>query len=160
MKILVYTFFAYQKLSSKLLHNLESESFDKCFISSNRSLELLLEKTSKYDIVLGIADHNKRALKSRLDLAYINKYGKRKILNNSADFYKSNLDINQIKLNDFYVFKSYSNGPCNRSAYLIMNKITNSNLQTHFCFSHLSRKNISEDLENLISALTNYTKAT
>ncbi len=159
MKILIYTFLASGKLSYKTLKHFEEFDIDKFFISSAKSQQNLLDSIQNYDLVLGIADHNKRVINSRIDPLYINKYGKNKILSNSDNFYKSNISVEKLNLRNFYILSSFTNGPCNRSGYLIMNKISIANLHTKYCFAHLAPKNIDNDLKLLIQESINYTKA-
>jgi hypothetical protein len=106
----------------------------------------------KYRYVIGIADNRKGSKKSRMDIKYVNRYGKRNILENSSEYIYSNLDIT---LPDtFYKYEGITNGPCNRSAYLIMNRIIDEKLDTKFGFFHINKNRvkdaIGEILENLI----------
>jgi hypothetical protein len=157
-KILVYTFFSYSKVTSKGLYEFSNVKYkiDKLFIPNRFATKKLVNQISEYDIVLGIADHNKKALKSRFDPKYINRYSKRVILTEAPEFINSNLEIDLP--NDFYIYTSTTNGPCNRSAYLIMNEIESNNLNTKFGFFHLSKKNWEKDLRILINQINKAVK--
>ena len=146
--ILIYTFFNYTKQSSKVLYSLDLEGIDKLFIPNTFSTKKLLEIIPNYDCVIGIADHNRNAKKSRFDPRYINKYGKRKILENGQEEYISNWEIELP--GGFYEYESATNGPCNRSAYLIMNEIVNRKFNTKFGFFHLCKERVSEDISIII----------
>jgi len=150
-KILVYTFFSYSKTTSKGLYKFEEVGyeFDKLFIPNRFATQKLLEKIPDYDVVIGIADHNKNATKSRFDPKYVNKYSKRDILQDSPKFLNSNLDI--YLPDNFYTFTGITNGPCNRSGYLIMNRILDNNLRTKFGFFHLCKETWEDDLKTIVS---------
>ena len=150
-KVLIYTFFSYSKVTSKGLYQISNINykFDKLFVPNRFSTDTLIDKISDYDFVIGIADHNKNALRSRFDFKYINKYSKRELIEGAPEFLNSNLEIN---LPDcFYTYTSTTNGPCNRSAYLIMNEIGKNNLKTKFGFFHLSKKTWERDLKLLVN---------
>lgn len=148
--ILVYTFFGYTKQCSKVLHHLdfEKKDVDKLFIPNTFSTKKLLEQISKYKYVIGIADHNRNAKRSRYDPKYVNRYGRRIIIENGIEEYISNLDI--VLPNTFYKYTSTTNGPCNRSAYLIMNEIINNQLDTKFGFFHLCKESVEEDIRKML----------
>lgn len=148
-KILIYTFFNYTRKTSKALYMLD---IDKLFIPNTFSTNKLIKEIHNYKYVIGIADNNKNAIKSRYDPKYVNKYGKRNILENGVDEYTSNLDI--VLPNNFYKYTSITNGPCNRSAYLIMNEIITNNLDTKFGFFHLCKDSVEEDILNILNILT------
>jgi hypothetical protein len=152
-KILIYTFFSYSKVTSKGLYKFNNDKyrFDKLFVPNRFSTDRLIDKVSDYDFVIGIADHNKNVLKSRFDPKYINKYAKRELIEGAPEFLNSNLEIN---LPDcFYTYTSTTNGPCNRSAYLIMNQIGKNNLKTKFGFFHLSKKTWEKNLKMVIKQI-------
>lgn len=147
-KILVYTFFSYTKKTSKGLYGLNNHNIDKLFIPDKFATDKLLTGIPKYDFVIGIADHNKNALRSRFDSQYINQYGRSNIKINGLKFLKSNLNID---LSDsFYVFDGTTNGPCNRSAYLVMDTIIENKLKTKFSFFHLRGDRCMEDLDKIL----------
>lgn len=152
MKILVYTFFGYHLSCSKVLYNLQETATISKYILGPQSLaRKLTSNVSKYDYIVGIADHNKLAKKSRFDPLYINKKGKKTILEDNDEYFRSNLEIELS--NNFYLFKSYTNGPCNRTGYLIMNKIISKDFKTKFGFFHLNKSNAGRDLEEILGKL-------
>lgn len=147
--ILIYTFFSYIKKSSKGLYMYENKDIDKIFLPNTFSTNKLLNLIPKYRYVIGIADQRKNAKRSRMDIKYVNRYGKRNILENSSKYLFSNLNI---ELPDtFYKYEKTTNGPCNRSAYLIMNRIINEKLDTKYGFFHLCKENIERDMGDLVN---------
>ena len=151
--ILIYTFFSYSKKTSKGLYELQNleNDIDKLFIPNRFATKKLLTLIPKYDYVIGIADHNKNAKRSRFDPKYINKYSKQDIIENGTEYLESNLDIDIP--NTFYTFPSTTNGPCNRSGYLVMNDIVNNKLNTKFGFFHLKKDSCMDDLREIIRSL-------
>lgn len=149
-KILIYTFFNYTRKTSKMLYELDAEKYhiDKLFVPNAFSTKKLLEQIPQYRYVIGIADNNRNAKKSRYDPKYVNRYGKRIIIENGTEEYVSNLDITLP--NTFYKYEGITNGPCNRSAYLIMNEIINNQLDTKFGFFHLCKDTVQEDIERIL----------
>ncbi|MFZ6022526.1 MAG: hypothetical protein ACOYT9_03600 [Patescibacteria group bacterium] len=152
--ILVYTFFGYAKATSRGLYNYNDQTipFDKLFIPNRFGTSRLIEKLDLYDYVIGIADHNKNATKSRFDPVYINKYSNRIIKADSPEQFSANLNL--ILPETFYTFAGSTNGPCNRSAYFCMNEITSKCLHTTFGFFHLHKKNWASDLATLLHLIT------
>jgi hypothetical protein len=152
-KILIYTFFSYSKVTSKGLYKFNNVKykFDKLFIPNRFVTNKLIDKIPNYDFVIGIADHNKKALKSRFDPKYINRYSKKVLIEGGSEFLDSNLKMDLP--DNFYTYTSTTNGPCNRSAYLIMNEIYSNNLKTKFGFFHLSKKSWEKDLEIIMNEI-------
>ena len=149
-RILIYTFFNYTRKTSRILYELDSEKYhiDKLFVPNTFSTKKLLEQIPKYRYVIGIADHNRNANRSRYDPKYANRYGRRIIIEDGEEGYVSNLDI--VLPNTFYKYTSITNGPCNRSAYLIMNEIINNQLDTKFGFFHLCKESVEEDIRKIL----------
>lgn len=148
--ILIYTFFKYSSKTSKCLYELNTEGYgvDKLFVPNTFSTKKLLEIIPSYNYVIGIADHNRNAKESRFDPRYVNRYGRRMILENGEEEYVSNWDI--ILPEGFYEYKGITNGPCNRSAYLIMNEIINKKLNTRFGFFHLCKESVEGDIRKIL----------
>ena len=142
--ILIYTFFSYTKKSSKGLYLLENKKIDKLFIPHTFSTNKLLDLIPKYRYVIGIADNRKNSKRSRFDIKYVNRYGQREILKDGSEYLYSNLDI--VLPNTFYKYEKTTNGPCNRTGYLIMERIINEELDTRFGFFHLYKENITKGL--------------
>jgi hypothetical protein len=133
-----------------MLYELEDVEIDKVFIPNKFSTSSLLSKIPDYDYVIGIADHSKNAKRSRFDPKYINKYSK-KIISQSDEYRLSNLDIDLPS--NFYRYDGVTNGPCNRSAFLVMDKIVKDKLNTKFGFFHLQKASCAEDLDLILSLL-------
>lgn len=152
-KILVYTFFSYTKNCSKILYQFDNPKYkiDKLFVPNRFSTDKLLKAVPKYGYVIGIADHSKNASKSRFDPKYINRYSKSPILEDGEEYFISNLDIDIPK--SFYRFEGVTNGPCNRSGYLVMNEIVNNNLKTRFGFFHINKESVLRDLNEILEAI-------
>jgi hypothetical protein len=132
------------------LYELDAEKYhiDKLFVSGTFSTKKLLEQIPKYRYVIGIADNNRNAKRSRYDPKYVNRYGRRIIIENGTEEYISNLDI--VLPSTFYKYSSNTNGPCNRSAYLIMNEINTNQLDTRFGFFHLCKESVEEDIRMIL----------
>jgi hypothetical protein len=150
--ILIYTFFSYTKRSSKELYLFKNKDIDKIFIPNTFSTNKLLSLIPKYKYVIGIADNRKDSKKSRMDIKYVNRYGRNTILKDSLEYIYSNLDITLP--NTFYKHEKTTNGPCNRSAYLIMNRIVDEKLDTKFGFCHLCKENEKQCIEEIIQNTT------
>lgn len=150
MKKLIYTFFNYYRNTSRLLYKSELNGWDKYFIPSTFATNKLLDMVGQYDVVLGIADNRKNAKRNRIDENYKNLYGRNKILKDGQDLYKSNSHLDLGNLEGYYISEKASNGSCNRSAYLIMNRIIINSLRTKFVFCHLVKDYSHEDLISLL----------
>ena len=157
--ILIYTFFNYTRKTSKALYELDTEKYhiEKLFIPNTFSTKKLLEQIPKYRYVIGIADNNRNAKRSRYDPKYVNRYGRRIIIENGMEEYVSNWDI--VLPDTFYKYEGITNGPCNRSAYLIMNEIISNQFDTKFGFFHLCKDTVKEDFEKMILFTSRTTKS-
>lgn len=142
MKKLIYTFFSYTKASSKLLYKTDLPGWNKLFLPRDNATKKLISLVPEYDLIIGIADHNKNATQNRFDPKYVNKWGRRTIIEGGPEFYISNISIVSP---DIYTYSSVTNGPCNRSAYLIMHEITIKGLSSRFGFFHLM-KSMNNDM--------------
>jgi hypothetical protein len=151
--ILVYTFFGRRKRTSELLYKFDDSQYkiDKYFVPGRFLTSKLLKKVQEYRYVIGIADHNKNATKSRVDVKFTNRYGKRLLIESGPEYNHSNLNLELPST--FYQFSSTTNGPCNRSAYLIMDKILREELATKFGFFHLRRMTTEEDFSKIIKCI-------
>lgn len=152
-KILIYTFYSRYKITSRGLYEFRTNDnpFDTLFVPNRFSTDRLVDSIDQYDYVIGIADHSKNARRSRIDRAYINQYGQQPIIPNGIGVLKSNLEINLSE--SFYNFYGSTNGPCNRSAYLIMRRIIDEDIDIKFCFFHLNKKKWNADLKEIIESL-------
>jgi len=151
MKCLVYTFFNYHKVTSKSLYEAQIDVWDKLFLNGRNLQSGLIKKLKDYDFVIGLADHNKNAKDGRLDPLYVNRNGRKKILLSGPEEYFSNWDLELPS--GFYRFSSFSNGPCNRSAYLAMHEIAAQNLKTKFVFFHLPKTYNTDKLEEFLAMI-------
>lgn len=150
MNKLVYTFFSYNKKTSKALYEATLPDWDKKYING-LNLNPLLKVIPEYDIIIGIADHNKNAKDIRFDPVYVNKRGRRTLVNGGAPELMSNLEFNYP--DKTYTFSSATNGPCNRSAYYIMKKIEDEHLSTQFAFFHIPKWITAEKLEAFLEQI-------
>lgn len=148
---LVYTFFRRQAVTSRSLYLATLSGWDKQYVTNRASLYTLVHNSIRYDFVVGIADHMRRAKESRFDPVYKNNYGKQIILPDAPQYSESNLHIALPP--HVYRFTSTSNGPCNRSAFLIMNEIHKSNAKTTFGFFHLTHDYTPEKLTDFLDYL-------
>ncbi len=150
-KILIYTFFVWSKTSFKFLRNAELPGCNKIYIKSIQEAHRLAKHIfyRKYDIVLGIADHNKNATKHKIETEFVNFYGKRKIIENAPDSYHPTLNLKPDETS--YLANHTTSGPCNRSAYLISKMIAENDLPTKLGFVHINKNTTFTDLQATIS---------
>lgn len=136
MKILAYTFFNHNHLTFKLLKSLEHNNLHKFYLGDINKLTRHILK-SNYDHILGLGDYRRNTKRIRIEEEFVNKYGKNKINEYGKDSYQSTWQL-QLKENA-YLSNKASNGPCNRSGYLISKTISENNLKTKFTFVHIPR---------------------
>ncbi len=151
MKKLIFTFFNYSKHSSKLLYKIKLDDWEKYFIPKDLATNRLLTKIKDNDLIIGIADHNKNAKQTRLDLKYINKYGKKEIVKDDVEYLESNIKMDHI--DNTYIYKSTTNGPCNRVSYLIINEINKVKLNTKYCFIHIKKKTTESEMLSILNSI-------
>ncbi len=154
MRKLIYTFFGYNKRCSRILYKSELPGWDKYWLPRDHATGKLLQKSSEYDLIIGIADRNKNAARHRFDPLYVNKYGRRKIVPDAPESYRFNLKFDASFSSDFYTFTSSTNGPCNRTAFLLMHRIVCEKLDTRLGFFHLCRKIDEEGLQSFCNKLS------
>lgn len=149
-KKLVYTFFNWHKKCFHFIRTLELPYTNKIYIANFADARRLAKHVSlrKYKTVIGFADARKNSKRNKIETCFQNLYGRSKIIKNGIGFFKQNL-IFELQENDFFA-KSPSNGPCNRTSYLIMNEIYQRNLNTKFAFVHLSINQSIEEAKKKI----------
>jgi len=137
MKLLLYTFYNWNNLTYKILRSEEFENFKKIYISGKRGTDRLIKTVlkNKYDFVIGFGDFNKRAKRIKIESKFINKYGVRKIVDNTPEFYKATLKLSVKSLT--YRTTTTSNGPCNRSAFLLIHNAKINNIDSKISFVHI-----------------------
>lgn len=137
MKILLYTFQNPNNLTYKFLRSNEFANYEKQYISGKNGLNRLIKTLikNKYDFVIGFGDFNKRVKEIRIETRFINKYGIRKIVNNAPEFYRATLKLS-LKTQTYRSDK-ISNGPCNRSAFLLIHNAKVNNISTKISFAHI-----------------------
>lgn len=146
-EILIYSIYSWNKKSYKFLRQLELPNINKLYIKNIQEAHRLAKHIfyRKYKLVLGIADNNKNATKHKVETTFINKYGKNEIIKNGATEFKPNI---LIPISENLYYANYStNGPCNRSAYLVMKSIVENKLNTKFAFVHINKNLSFEELE-------------
>lgn len=138
--ILLYTFNNWNGFTFKLLNSIENPKISKLFIQSSSKLKKLFSEISqsKYDFIIGLGDYRKTGKRIRIESFYINKYGKNEIEKASKEKYFSTLNI--LTDDNAYIADNATNGPCNRSGYLISKFIEDNNLNTKFTFIHIPRR--------------------
>mgnify|MGYP001216178819 CR=1 FL=1 len=151
-KILIYTFYNWNKKSYKFLRTAELPGCNKIYIRNVQEAHRLAKHItlSNYTIVLGIADHNKNAKKHRVETTFQNRYGKSEIVKDGRDVYVPTLIIQPSE--SLYYAKSSTNGPCNRSGYLIAKTIEEKKLKTRFGFVHVNKNLPEKELKNDIQS--------
>ncbi len=137
MKILLYTFYNWNNLTYKILRSKEFNKYRKLYITGRNGVNRLVKNfiKNKYDLVLGFGDFNKRAKRIRIETRFINKYGIRKIVNNAPEFYRATLKL--LLKTQTYRSDKISNGPCNRSAFLLIHNAKVNNISTKISFVHI-----------------------
>ena len=143
MKILIYTFDVWNNIAFKVLKDLDITSVPvvKKFIWGNRrgaeALTNFIVK-NKFTHILGLGDYRKNAKRIRIEGRFINKYGRSKIDIKGKYSYKSTWDLPILE--NMYISDKPSNGPCNRSGYLLAQAIEMEDLDTKLGFVHIPRK--------------------
>lgn len=132
MKLLVYTFFNPGHLTYKVVKSLPS-NINKYYLGDISSLTKGIIQ-NKYTHILGLGDYRKNSKKIRFETKFTNRYGKKTIFPNGQKYYSSTWNF---PLSDTNISDKASNGPCNRSAYLISKTISDNNLKTKFAFIHI-----------------------
>ncbi len=137
-KILLYTFFSPWRKSYKLLKQLNNIDTYILGPKAKRSTLLIKKITDgNYDFVLGIADFRKGAKRARIETKFINYYGKKKIIEDASDYYISNWILKPSE--QVYLSATTTNGPCNKSGYLILKAIQDNCLNTKYSFIHIPK---------------------
>lgn len=135
-KVLVYTFFAFNNITFKIVRQLPIENIKKIYINGLQSLQRLATHIirKKYDYILGLGDcpGNKPGIMNETVFGY--KYGKRAIIPEAPEYYCATWELPQITLSS-----TPTTGPCNRSAYFLSHTIAKNNLQTRLAFLHVPR---------------------
>jgi len=145
-KILVYTFYNWKKESYKFLRKTEIPNVNIMYIQNVAQAYKLAKHISlrQYKVILGIADNNRRAKRHRYESIFINKYGKNPIIKDAQEIETPTLDIPESDC--LYHSKNFTNGPCNRSAFLIARSIRTNCLETKFAFIHVNKNLTNEEL--------------
>lgn len=136
-KLLIYTFTARKNLTYKLLRKLDLKDTSRLYILGQQGVESLVTHILKnhYQFILGLGDFRKDARRIRIEAKFINKYGKSKILEIGPKYYYA---TGKLPLSEnLYLSSKASNGPCNRSAYLLADTIATHKLQTKLAFVHI-----------------------
>jgi hypothetical protein len=150
-KILLYTFYNWNAVSYKLLRSLTEPEVYKMFIRGVEGAKRLTKNIiqENYSHVLGLGDFRKDAKKIRTETVFINKYGKNYIRKDAPMFYKSTWKL-PLYENCIRGIKP-SNGPCNQSAYMILDSLNVNNLQTKVAFVHIPRMFDMDSVKNILN---------
>ena len=137
MKTLLYTFQNQNNITFKILRLKEFDKYDRYFISGLESTKQLMHKfiRDKYKYVIGFGDFSKRVKRIRIETKFINRYGKSKIILNAHEYYNATLNLPIKPLT--YKSNATSNGPCNRSAFLLSHNTKINNINAKINFIHI-----------------------
>lgn len=91
----------------------------------------------EYDNILGLGNYHKGSKNIRIETLFKNAHGKRGIVANGPEYVHSNWEIEPKER--VVISKTITNGPCNRSAYLVANTIQVHHLNTKFAFLHIPK---------------------
>ncbi len=152
-EFLFYTFHARFNLTYSLLNEFKHDDVDRYFLRNLGDVQNLVDKvlSAKYDFILGLGDFRKDAKHIRIEKGFINKYGRNKIIEDGQEFYEATWRLPGFE-NCYYSDKA-SNGPCNRSGYLLSKLIADNELETKLAFVHVPSK---FDLEKVKKMLNNW----
>lgn len=160
MKILLYTFQNHRNLTFKILRSKSFDKYERYFISGIKGINRLINKfiRDKYKFVIGFGDFNKRAKRIRIETRLINKYGKKVIVRDASKYYKTTLILPVFPLT--YQNDKTSNGPCNRSAFLLLHNARIHKIDSKIAFIHIpSSFNILKAESIILSWLKELNKA-
>ncbi|MDD3648242.1 MAG: hypothetical protein PHS44_07155 [Candidatus Dojkabacteria bacterium] len=139
-RYLVYTFFNYRHLTFKLLNKLSLPNVSKYYIRGKNGVYRLAKLVEKrnYDFILGLGDYRINAKRIRIEEKFINKHGKSKIVEIAPHEYSSSWKLPVLHE---YVHSSdkASNGPCNKSAFLVSHILKTTCHKTKNAFVHIPR---------------------
>ena len=149
-KILLYTFYNWNAVGYKLLRLLTEPEVTKMYIRGIEGTKRLVQHIihENYTHVLGLGNFRKDAKKIRIETLFINKYGKNYIRKDAPMFYQPTWEL-PLYENCIKGIKP-SNGPCNRSVYMILDAQIINNLQTKVAFVHIPRMFDVEKARNII----------
>ncbi|MFA6005669.1 MAG: hypothetical protein WC775_04260 [Patescibacteria group bacterium] len=132
-KILVYSFYNQRHISFQLLDSL-TEPVKKYYLGNINSLVKHIV-AEKYDYILGIGSMRKGIKTMRVEKKFRNLRGRKPILPDGEPVLLANWDLSE---QDLVVESENANiGPCNRSAYLLLDAIHKSSLFTKLAFLHV-----------------------
>lgn len=152
MKVLVYTFYNRWGKTSRLLYNLHNPDVEKFYINNGlRGVNQLISKikTDEFDFIIGLGDYRKDAKRIRIESVFINRYGRKPIIDKVPSVLFSTASL--VPCENSYIGDKPSNGPCNRSAFLLQNTINENNLKTKLAFVHVPRSFDSLTAEKILS---------
>jgi hypothetical protein len=134
--VLVYTFYAPANLTFKLLSQLQIPALQKYYLGNLNSL-LSNIKDSHYTHILGLGDYRKGTKDMRLEQKFHNKHGKHQIVVGGPDYCQPTWDL--LLQNGVIKSDLVTQGPCNKSAYTILNFLSANHLPTKFAFVHIPK---------------------
>lgn len=129
------------------------------YINGLRGVSGLLKKIEEenYDYIVGLGDYRKDANKIRVESKFVNKYGRNEILEDGKDCYNADVGFLQEIVDEnkphpipLLLGEGTTNGPCNRSAYLISELIERKSLKAKLLFLHIPRESVLDCTEKII----------
>ncbi len=135
-KILLYTFNVPSQITYKLVDQIEGD-FTKYYLGSLKELQKIVLE-NKFDYIIGLGNYGRRNTKSiRIENTFINTYGKKKINPESKDSYFSTWNLKEE--NGVVISNIPTIGPCNRSAYVLLDLIERNALHAKLAFIHVPK---------------------
>lgn len=135
-KILVYTFKTPNQIVYKLLTKIDKD-ITKYFVGSLKQLQKSVRE-EKFDYIMGLGNYRKNAKYIRIENKFTNKYGRKEIIANGENIYFADWELN--KKEGVVNSNTPTLGPCNRSAYVLLDLIRKEKLNTKFAFIHIPKK--------------------
>jgi pyrrolidone-carboxylate peptidase len=138
--ILLYTFNVPTQIAYKLVKKFEDQE-NTFYLGSLKNLKnTILE--NKFDYILGLGNYSKHAKNIRIESSFVNRYGNKEIVKGGQYVYIAGWELKK----EDGVVKSVTStqGPCNRSAYVISELIERKVLHTKLGFIHIP-KNFNSD---------------
>ncbi|MBU0976376.1 MAG: hypothetical protein ABIE03_03495 [Patescibacteria group bacterium] len=150
---LIYTFFNYRNLTFRLSNKLTYPEVSKYYLRGKNSADRLVKYIEKhhFEYILGLGDYRKNSKRIRIEERFMNKYGKNEIIATAPRYYKATWEL-PILNNKIYISDKPSNGPCNRSAYLISHILHSQNQNTKLAFVHIPKSYKIDKAEGFVNS--------
>jgi|GEM_PF-1881044 len=145
-ELLIYTFSNWNSACNKLLKalfipNVPIPNVEVKYIRGLQGVNNLVKQieANGYLKVLGLGNYRKDAKRIRIEGRFVNRYGKNVIVPGAPEYLYPSWNHLKGKIPNSYVADKPSNGPCNRSGYLISSAISKRHFPTKFAFLHVPK---------------------